>query len=77
MILVVNNSERISCSKAVKGNDYIKLYDENNLKFRTLFGIHDFSKFTIEGGEFTEAPLDDITQLQIAIAELAEVVANG
>lgn len=77
MYLIAEGLEKIPASKIEKGEDYIKVYDENNVVTNVFKGIPDFSKFSVEGGEFTEAPLDDITQLQLAIAELAEVVANG
>ena len=77
MFLVINGTEKIECTKAEKGNDYINLYDESNSVFRTLKGIPDFNKFSVEGGEFSEPPLDEITQVQLAIAELAELVIGG
>lgn len=80
MKLVINGGEKIEAYKIEKGTDFIKLYDSNNNNFQTFQGIPDFSKFTVEDGEFTIAPPDDITELQLAIAELAElmeVLANG
>ena len=40
------------CSRAVKGVNYIRLYDENNVKTAAFEEVVDFSAFTIEGGEW-------------------------
>jgi hypothetical protein len=75
MYLIANN-ERIECTKAEKGADFINVYDDNSI-ISAFLGISNFSGFSVEGGDFTIAPLDDITQLQLAIAELAELVVGG
>lgn len=74
MFLVINGTEQIECSKAEKGNDYIKLFDENGNATLTFKGIADFSKFTLDGGDFSKAPLTEIEEIQIALAELAELM---
>lgn len=76
MKLVINGGEKIEAYKIEKGLDFIKLYDLNNNIFQTFNGIPDFSKFTVEDGEFTIAPIDDITELQLAMAELAEMMGG-
>ena len=58
MYLIVEDIERIPASKIEKGEDYIKVYDENDNVSRVFQGIPDFSKFSVEGGEFTLAELD-------------------
>ena len=47
MFLVINGTEKIECTKAEKGNDYINLYDESNSVFRTLKGIPDLINFRL------------------------------
>ena len=58
MYLIVENIERIPASKIEKGEDYIKVYDESDNVSRVFQGIPDFSKFSVEGGEFTPAEPD-------------------
>ena len=41
------------CSKAVKGSDYIRLFDANGNCIASFEGISDFSLFTIDGGEWS------------------------
>ena len=76
MYLVVNGIDKIPASKVEKGSDFIKVYDEDSKLDQVFEGIADFSKFSVEGGSFTEAPPDDITQLQLAVAELAELISE-
>lgn len=76
MFLIINDDEKIECSKVEKINDSIKVYDDNNNLFHSFIGVTDFSKFKVEGGEI-ETVVDDITQIQLAIAELAEAINNG
>lgn len=76
MYLIAEGLEKIPASKIEKGQDCIKVYDENDVVSHVFQGIPDFSKFSVEGGEFTEAPLDEITQIQLAIAELAGLMAE-
>jgi hypothetical protein len=45
----------IQCTKAVKGADYIRLYDGENL-IASFDGISDFGGYTIDGGEW-ETPM--------------------
>lgn len=58
MYLIVEDIERIPASKIEKGEDYIKVYDESDNVSRVFQGIPDFSKFSVEGGEFTPAEPD-------------------
>ena len=76
MYLVVNGIDKIPASKIEKGLDFIRVYDKNEELNQVFEGIADFSKFSVEGGSFTEAPPDDITQLQLAVAELAELISE-
>lgn len=46
-------NENYECAKAVKGADYIHLFDANGNCIASFDGISDFSLFTIDGGEWT------------------------
>ena len=52
MPTVTYNGDSFSCTKAVKGANYIKLYDGEFLTVE-FSGIVDFSKFAISGGGWT------------------------
>ena len=76
MFLIAEGLDKIPASKVEKGLDFIRVYDENGKLDQTFQGIADFSKFSVEGGNFTEAMPDDITQLQLAVAELADLISE-
>ena len=63
------------CAKAVKGEDYVRLYDEDGTITESFSGISDFSGFSIEGGEWsapeTPSGSDDIWNA------LAEAITEG
>ena len=40
------------CEKAVKGSDFIHLYNANGGAVASFEGVSDFNLFTIEGGEW-------------------------
>lgn len=42
------------CTTAIKGEDYIRLLDENGCLVASFDGIADFSAFELHGGEYTE-----------------------
>ena len=76
MYLIAEGLDKIPALKVEKGSDFIRVYDENGELNQVFEGIADFSKFSVEGGSFTEAPPDDITQLQLAVAELADLISE-
>lgn len=41
------------CATAIKGDDYIRLLDENGILIASFDGIADFSVFTLTNGEYT------------------------
>ena len=77
MYLIAEGLDKIPASKVEKGLDFIRVYDEDGKLDQVFEGIADFSKFSVEGGSFTEAPPDDITQLQLAVAELADLISEA
>ena len=68
--MVVNtNLGKIECAKAIKGADYIECLDENDHILVRFGGITDFGGYSVEDGEFTDAPLGELTEIKLAIAE--------
>ena len=47
-------NEEYKANKAVKGKDFVKLYDENNNCIVSFEGIRDFAGYEIIGGNWTE-----------------------
>ena len=76
MYLIVKGLDKIPASKVEKGLDFIKVQSPVGKVNQVFQGIADFSKFSVEGGSFTEAPPDDITQLQLAVAELTDLISE-
>lgn len=70
-------NQAFECSKAVKGADYIKVYDANHLLIAEFSGITNFDGYSLENGEFSEPELTEIDQIQLALTELAELVVGG
>jgi hypothetical protein len=64
---------RYDCARAVKGSDYIRLYDAAGTLIASFDGIADFSGYTIEGGTW-EAPLptekERLDALEAAMLEM-------
>jgi len=50
-MIVIVHGEEFECDRAVRGKDYIHLY-EGNSKIVTFSGISDFNGYNIEGGEW-------------------------
>lgn len=70
------NTLQIECDKAVKGKNYIKVY-KDNIKIGEFLGITNFDVYSVVGGTFSGPEMDEITELQLAIAELAEQILGG
>ena len=52
MIKVTYEETVYECTRAVKGVNYIRLYDSSNSLVAAFEGVSDFSMFTIEDGEW-------------------------
>lgn len=60
MITVTIYDEEYVCSKAVKGENYIRLYDENDVCIFSCEGIMSFDGYSISGGDWSEPePTED------------------
>lgn len=42
------------CAKAIKGDDFVELYDASGGKIASFNGISDFSGYALDGGDWTE-----------------------
>lgn len=73
MAIVVFDGKSYECSRAVKGVNYINLYDENNDSIITFRGISDFSAFTLQAGKWEQGMSADIVG---ANAELIDDVIH-
>ncbi len=65
------------CAKVVKGDDFIECLDQKNARIMLFQGISDFTKFSVEGGEFTLAPPDKLTRIQTAMSEISSSLADN
>lgn len=52
MIQVTFGNRIFECARAVKGVNYIRLYDSNNIQTAAFEEVVDFSAFTVEGGQW-------------------------
>lgn len=60
MITVRFNNVNYECEKALKGDNYVRLFDSNGATVAAFEGVNDFTDFTISGGEWSEPlPTDD------------------
>lgn len=69
--------EQYECTKAVKGTDYVHLYNESNNCIASFEGVHDFSLFTIENGDWSKpqpTAEERIAELEAQNADLANQV---
>lgn len=67
---------RFECAKAIKGPDYVKLYDTNSVLAAEFLGVTSFDGYEIEGGDW-EMPLpteeERLSALEAAIMALMGV----
>lgn len=68
MAIVVFNGKSYECSRAVKGVNYIKLYDDNNKPIIAFQGISDFSAFTLQEGTWEKSVCTDIVGANSTLA---------
>ena len=52
------------CAKAVKGDNFVRLYDENNTCVAVFDGISNFDGYSIEGGDWEEPAPTETEQLR-------------
>lgn len=68
-----------ACAKAVKGKDYVFLYDANGNEIMACQGISSFDGYEIEGGEWnTPSPtLEDKLREDVDYLLIAEMTREG
>ncbi len=68
-----------ACAKAVKGKDYVFLYDDNGNEIMACQGISAFDEYTIEDGEWTiSAPSpEDKLRGDVDYLLIAEMTREG
>ena len=60
MIIVNIYDEEFECAKAVKGSNFVHLYDEQNNCLLSCEGISSFDGYSISGGDWSEPePTED------------------
>jgi len=83
-MIIIANGKAISCSKAVKGANYIKLYDSSGNVIATFSGISDFSGYSLtdDSGNVANFTTDvtaeqKLQQLETTVALLDAALAKG
>ena len=77
MKLIVTGIEiEIECTRAIKGNDWIKVYNGDAViaEFR---GVSDFSGYELIDGEWSPPTHSDAERIEALEAALLEVILNG
>ena len=83
MIVHVPGDRDVSCSAAVKGANYIALYDENGAEIERHAGISDFTGYSVSDGAWiipkgtVESRLDAYDTELDQIVTIMEGLANG
>jgi len=69
-MVIIANGEQIECARAVKGKDYIYLYDEFGNKIVSFEGISSFKNYEGEYEEDLPTEQDRIEALEMALLEV-------
>lgn len=77
-MIVTAYGEQFECAKAVKGDQYIHLFDDAGRCVASFDGIVDFSGYEISGGDWTVTTLAEVKAAKIAASktQLAEYLAT-
>lgn len=67
MITVTVYNEIYECTKAIKGKDFINLYNANNECFISFNGIRSFEGYSISGGDWS---IPDPTETEYLRADI-------
>ena len=65
---LVYSGERYECARAVRGDDWICLYNEAVCETAYFGGITDFGEYALDGGEW-DAPPPDINAFVLGMME--------
>ena len=66
-IIITAYNEQYECAKAIKGEDFIYLYDEDNYRFMSFEGIKSFDGYFISGGDWS---IPDPTETEYLRADI-------
>lgn len=72
---VIAYGEVFECSRAVKGGNFIILYDEQGVAFTRFEGINSFDSYSIIDGEWESATPKPIVMRNVTTGEL--ITING
>ena len=75
MKLIVDNAEEIECTKVVKGEDFIDVYDGDNVIWQ-FGGISDFSGYELVDGEYSSPEPTQLEKMQAQIDMLMKILAE-
>ena len=75
MKLIVDKAEEIECTKVVKGEDFIDVYDGDNVIWQ-FGGISDFSGYELVDGEYSSPEPTQLEKMQAQIDMLMQIVAE-
>lgn len=74
-MIVIAYGEQFECVRAVKGNNFIHLYDEYGAIFANFEGINSFDGYSIIDGEWESAYPKPIAPRNVITGEL--ITVNG
>lgn len=75
MKLIVDKTEEIECTKVVKGEDFIDVYDGDNVIWQ-FGGISDFSGYELVDGEYSSPEPTQLEKMQAQIDMLMKMLAE-
>lgn len=75
MKLILDGVEEIECTKAVKGADYLHVYDGDNLIW-SFEGVNGWDGYVLEGGEFSDPEPTELEKMQAQIDMLMKMLAE-
>ena len=75
MKLIVDKAEDIECTKVVKGEDFIDVYDGDNVIWQ-FGGISDFSGYELVDGEYSSPEPTQLEKMQAQIDMLMKILAE-
>ena len=76
MITVTVYDEQFECARAIKGKDFVQLFDENNTCIASFAGISSFDGYSIEGGDWEDPPLTPEEKLAKQIADIEDALCE-
>ena len=75
MKLIVDKTEESACTKVVKGEDFIDVYDGDNVIWQ-FGGISDFSGYELVDGEYSSPEPTQLEKMQAQIDMLMKILAE-